>query len=77
MKDTLCSLPWMHLFVDGMGYFNNCCLGSSSGEFSKDPNGQIIQAAQSNAILRHWNSFLMQEIRKSMQEGKKHKSCDG
>ncbi len=77
MTNTLCSLPWLHLFVDGMGHFNNCCLGPSADGFSRDSDGETILAGQPNAIRRHWNSSLMQEIRKSMHEGTKHKSCDG
>lgn len=77
MSTTLCPLPWLHLFVDGMGNFYNCCLGTSSLEGSRDSNGQVIRAGDVNSIKKHWNSLLMQGIRQSMLDGKKHSSCDG
>lgn len=77
MSDSLCVLPWMHLSVDGMGYFYNCCFGPGAQNPSCDENGKKLNAGDPDSIAKHWHSNVMKEIRLSMQKGEKHRSCEG
>src|SRR5690606_29787647 len=75
MSATQCILAWTHLFIDPEGKFYTCCLASSTLKNSLTPQGQIINAANSGALLNHWNSKLMREVRESMRKGKQHPAC--
>ncbi len=77
MNEAQCVLPWMHLFVDSFGYFYNCCFGIAEQAYSYDESGQIIKASEPGAILRHWNSKRMVELRKGMIAGEKVSACSG
>ncbi len=75
MSDSFCVLPWMHLFVDGHGYYYNCCFGIATDAYSKDKSGSIIKASEPNSILNHWNSQAMQELRQSFNRNEKSGAC--
>jgi pyruvate-formate lyase-activating enzyme len=67
----------MHLFVDGFGYFYNCCFGISQDAYSKDSEGSPISAGEPGAILRHWNSPAMTELRRKLRAGERARACTG
>lgn len=77
MSTTFCSLPWVHLSVDGMGHFYNCCFGFTVPTPSRDEDGNILKAGQPGAIAKHWHSNFMQGLRKSLNNDHKHPSCIG
>lgn len=69
---SFCPYPWEHLFVDNFGNFLTCCIAGKSVVWS---GPETINAQEKNGILKHWNSQYMQQIRKSMVEGKRHTDC--
>lgn len=77
MSKTFCSLPWVHLSVDGMGHFYNCCFGFAVPTPSRDENGKVLKAGEPGAIAKHWHSNFMQELRKGLLSDEKHPSCIG
>lgn len=74
---TICVAPWNHLSVDGLGHFYNCCLGPATGALSRGENGEIIVASQPDAIIKHWKSAAMKDLRAGLLAGEKHKACGG
>ena len=67
-KDTICTIPWMHLNFEPNGKVVPCCLTSSHNYFAGDLNTESIQEI--------WNSDNMKALRKEMLNGVEPKICD-
>lgn len=71
---TMCALPWTHLFVDPIGTLTTCCVGDPRP--SVDTAGVTIRAGQRDAILRHWHSQRMREVRADLAAGRRSEVCN-
>lgn len=68
MKDTVCTIPWNSVFIDG--HVNLCCCAEKGIQFpgSKRPTLDDLGTILSG---KEWT-----EIRQSMLAGEKHPTCD-
>ena len=64
ISPTFCVLPWLHMATRTNGSVTPCCVGESLDE-------NLNQSVFSKA----WNSISMQNLRKSMLEGKESAVC--
>ena len=67
MSDTICILPFVHLYTEPKGEMKPCCIASGFDE-PLDLKKLTIEEA--------FNSPQMKELRKDMLEGKRNKVCD-
>jgi MoaA/NifB/PqqE/SkfB family radical SAM enzyme len=72
MSKTFCSYPWEHIYVHTSGHQRLCC--TSDENITKD-DGYYLYNLQQDGLTDSWNSEYMKNIRKSMIEGKKLKTC--
>ena len=72
--DTMCALPWTHLFVDTLGTLTTCCVGDLRPDL--DAAGVTIQAGQRDAIRRHWLSQRMRGVRADLASGRRSEICN-
>ena len=64
--DTLCTAPWMHLYINPQGLVGPCC------EFDeKYPLGNISE----NSLSEIANSIEMKTVRKQMMSGQRPNVC--
>jgi radical SAM protein with 4Fe4S-binding SPASM domain len=68
MKNTVCTIPWMHLNFEPNGKVVPCCLTSHHNYFAGDLTTQPIEEI--------WNSNNMKSLRKQMINGERPKICD-
>jgi radical SAM protein with 4Fe4S-binding SPASM domain len=68
MKNTVCTIPWMHLNFEPNGKVVPCCLTSHHNYFAGDLTTQPIEEI--------WNSDNMKSLRKQMINGERPKICD-
>lgn len=66
-KNTLCTIPWMHLAFEPSGKVVPCCLTSHHDVFAGDLNKQSIEEI--------WNSDTMKELRLQFLAGEEPKIC--
>lgn len=71
--ETMCALPWTHLFVDTMGTLTTCSVGNLRP--STDAEGVAVRAGQSDAIRRHWRSQRMRDLRTDLASGRCNDNC--
>ena len=65
-NDTLCVLPWMHLYINPQGTVGTCC------EFNEHyPLGSI----KNNSLQEIANSDAMKTVRRQMLSGQRPSSC--
>lgn len=65
-NDTLCVLPWMHLYINPQGNVGTCC------EFNEHyPLGSI----KKNSLQEIANSDAMKTVRRQMLSGQRPSSC--
>jgi len=67
MSDTICILPFVHLYSEPKGEMKPCCIAAGFDE-PLDLKTLTIEEA--------FNSPQMKELRKDMLEGKRNKVCD-
>jgi hypothetical protein len=70
---TMCALPWTHLFVDPVGTLTTCCVGDPRP--SADVAGVPVRAGQRDAILRHWRSPRMRGVRGDLASARRSEVC--
>ncbi len=66
-EDTLCILPYVHLYIEPNGEMKPCCIADG---FDEPLNLRKI------SIENAFNSPQMKQLRKDMEEGKRNKACD-
>ena len=67
MSNTICILPFVHLYSEPKGEMKPCCIAAGFDE-PLDLKTLTIEEA--------FNSPQMKELRKDMLEGKRNKICD-
>lgn len=67
MSDTLCIMPFVHLYSEPKGEMKPCCI---AGGFDTPVNLKEL------TIDEAFNSPQMKQLRKDMLEGKRNKVCD-
>jgi MoaA/NifB/PqqE/SkfB family radical SAM enzyme len=72
MSKYFCSYPWEHIYVHTSGHQRLCC--TSDENITKD-DGYYLYNLKQDGLTDSWNSDYMKNIRKSMIEGKKLKTC--
>jgi len=72
-SETLCVLPWVHLFVDEKGELFPCCM--SRKEPFRNEKGKPIQVAH-NGIDSVWNCSSTRQFRKEFLSGIKPDRCE-
>ncbi len=66
-KNTLCVLPWIHLFIIPSGKVLQCCNTSDFYSYAGDLNKQ--------STMEIWNGRFMRAIRKKMMNGQEPEVC--
>lgn len=66
ITDTLCILPWTHLHTWPTGKVYQCCLSGWEADIGDLANESLEDI---------WNNDYMKDLRTTMLDGKKHKSC--
>ncbi len=64
---AFCTMPFTHQYIATDGFVNLCCLA--------DYNFPIVKNVQGHDLQEVWESEDMQEVRKTMLEGKFEKRC--
>lgn len=80
-SDTFCVLPWIHFATRPNGDMRLCCNANSSGAGSNHTIGLVKNETGKPANfgretpMSAWNNEYMQDVRKTMLEGKIPASC--
>jgi sulfatase maturation enzyme AslB (radical SAM superfamily) len=74
-KNSICSLPWMHLFISELGDIYPCCIVPESHTPNIDATGKKIRPDQVDNISEIFNTPYMAEIRSQMLRGERPKAC--
>ena len=70
MNDVRCSLPWQSLSVDNQGRTRICC--NSDAHYTGTRSVKLSQCA---SVAEAMDTSYHQEVRASMQQGRRHVSC--
>lgn len=74
-KDTICVLPWMHLFISEIGEIYPCCVTPESNQPNRHANGEKVRPDQVDRIDDIFNTPYMKDIRSKMLSGQRPEIC--
>jgi len=69
-KDTMCILPWNHVYTNTDGIVGPCCV-SDSGVYRKDS-----LSISNLSVLEATNSKFMKQLRVDMMNGIENPACE-